>query len=132
VLGGSGKKEASFLYVTHDVVDKDTLWDALQGVERASLRQEGFIVHVCCKTLEDANKLLAVARESGLKRAAIISAEDRIVVEIVATSQMETLACKGKVLVDRAYVSEWISEAASRLKKNYEMLDGFTDRLGHL
>jgi tRNA(Phe) wybutosine-synthesizing methylase Tyw3 len=46
------------------------------------LKVEGFILHVACRNIEKATDLLQKVRDSGFKRSGIISAGNKIMIEI--------------------------------------------------
>jgi len=115
-----GKKyETKWLFVSHKKVnfneikpyfkpDKDQLW----------LRQESFILHVCCRTLKQAQKLLESCEKSGLKRTGIHSLK-KIMVEIINTPHLNTLIGeKNKLLVGNDFIRSWLKEANDNMDKN--------------
>jgi tRNA wybutosine-synthesizing protein 3 len=126
LLGESDKKpEVKWWYVSHELTTFDAVWDALQDLpqERVWLRQENLIFHIACRTLEDAERLLKIARDIGLRRSGIIADSNVIIVEICSTERMDVpLAEKGKLLVDREYIQFIVDIANEKFLKGRERL----------
>ncbi len=83
------------------------------------LKQESIIMHVCCRNLESAKKLLKIIRDLGIKRAGIIAIGKRIIIEIIGTEAMETIIARnGKMLTDDSYLKILVKEANKKLERN--------------
>lgn len=123
----SGRKdEAKWLLVKHEPVTLDEVKNSLKSKEDAWLKEEGMILHVCCKTIEDAEKLVNLAKNNGFKRTGMITVNKRYVVEIISTENVSTiLAKKGKIIVDDEYLSALIEECNKKIEKNKEKIDKF-------
>ncbi len=81
---GSGKKnETEWVTMSHDPISESFFGLDLQVKEKGVvwIRFESSIFHVCCDTIETANWLLLCCREH-YKRSAILSASNKIIVEI--------------------------------------------------
>jgi tRNA wybutosine-synthesizing protein 3 len=110
------KYNVDWLCVVHDISGDrqaitDRLWAALTS-ERARrdaalevwFKMEAPIVAVCARTLNDALAIHNVCRIAGVKRAAITSVHDKIVLSIADTHKVETLVARaGGCLVSREY-----------------------------
>jgi tRNA wybutosine-synthesizing protein 3 len=68
------KNQTQWLKVSHELINDDFF----QIVEPCWLRYEGFIIHIACKTIEDANALLIKA-QTLYKKSSIISLKKNIV-----------------------------------------------------
>ena len=105
----SGKKhETEWLFVKHGIVELSEINVILSNIPDGNLwfRQEGAILHVCCKTMQSAEKLLSVARDVSFKRSGIIAKGKRIIVEILGTEKLDApIAKNGKLLVCLLYTS---------------------------
>lgn len=115
------KNETNWLLKKHSLVNLDEIKNALKNVSKNPLwfRQEGLILHVCCKDLKKAKILLNIARDCGFKRAGIIAHSKRFVVEIASTEKLDAIIAKeNKVLVDDNYLKELINESNLRLSNN--------------
>lgn len=118
IVKKSDKKfDASWLFVSHNPVEFNEIKKVLENTPKHPVwfKQESCILHVCAKTLEDANKLLGVARLSGFKRSGIISINQRIMIEVTSTESIDTvLADNGKLLVTEDYLKSWLMKQIKR------------------
>lgn len=123
----SGRKDESrWLLITHSKTDLAEIKNALKSKEDVWLKEEGMILHVCCKEIEDAEKLVNLAKNSGFKRTGMITVNKRYIVEIISTENISTiLAKKGKILVDDAYLSVLINECNAKMDRNKEKIGKF-------
>ncbi len=124
-MGSLGRKyESEWFFVSHDPVDaslielenlpKETLW----------LRQEPVILHVCCKTVEDAKKLLSVTANTSFKYSGIVSLSKKIVIQIMGVDKMDVPVAKdGELLISREYFDYLVSEANKKLEMNFERIN---------
>src|SRR3989338_5583747 len=93
------KNEAEWIFTSHELVDADDILEVLKNVpeEQVWLRFEPPIIHVCCKNLESAEKLLEVARVSSFKKSGIFSVKT-LSVEINSNDRVDCLISKnGKI-----------------------------------
>lgn len=127
----SGRKDESrWLLITHDKTNLSEVKSALKSKEDIWLKQEGAIFHVCCRSLEDAEKLIIAAKDSGFKRTGMIMVDKRFVVEIISTENLSTiLAKKGKTLAADDYLSALIEECNEKMEKNSIKLKEFHKKL---
>lgn len=85
IMEPSKERHVDWLYVTHG---KITAEDVKKHMTRSSwLKQTGIILHIACRTLDDADKMLKGIREAGFKRAGLISTK-KCVIEIIGTESM--------------------------------------------
>lgn len=121
----SGKKhEAEWLLKRHDPVTLKQVTDSLKKLPKESVwfRQESAILHIACKDLENATKMLTACKEVGFKRSGIISAK-HFILEIMGTEKVDTIIAKeGNLLVDNDYLDILVDIANKRMEKNRERL----------
>jgi tRNA wybutosine-synthesizing protein 3 len=125
------KPDVKWLYVSHEKVSIKNILDALSEEELTKyskdqiwLRQENLILHVACRTLEDANRILRISRDIGLRRSGIIADSKIIIVEICSTEKMDVpVAEKGKLLVTEAYIKLITTIANQKFLKGREKLE---------
>lgn len=139
-LPESGRKdEAEWLLVKHgpvtfeEVVDVlvDEKTEELKSEKDIWLKQEGMILHVCCKNIEAAEKLVNLAKNSGFKRTGMISVNKRYVVEIVSTENVSTIiAKKGNLLISYDYLRSLLKECNKKIEQNKKKIDHFTSNFG--
>ncbi len=123
----SGKKYLStWLYSSHSEAKPEEVLASLSKHKKGEtwFMMEPFILHVCCRTLEDASRLLYLANSAGIKRAGLISVRKRFILEIIGTDTISTLAAKGKdIVADEGYIRILVKEANRKLKKNQKKID---------
>lgn len=115
-----------FKFVSHDLVKLNNFLKFLPK-EKSKLnlkfKQEPCILHVACKTLKDAQKLLDKAKKAGWKKSGIISSEKRFVVEMNTTEKIEfPLIEKGKLLVNNEFLEIILRKSNENLKKSWEKI----------
>jgi len=114
------KKDIRFAFAEHKKANFNAIKQSLKELPKSDiwLRQESIIMHVCCRNLEAAEKLLKTVRDLGIKRAGIISTK-RIILEIIGTESMETIIARnGKMLVSDDYLKILVKEANQKLERN--------------
>ena len=121
------KSEGLFQFVSHDSVEFDQFFKSLprQGGEfDLKFKQEGLILHVACKTLEDANNFLKLAFEVGLKKCGIITLDKRIIVEINASEKLEFPIMKdGEFLVSEEFLKLVLEKSNKNLEKSWLLIE---------
>ncbi|MBS3119394.1 hypothetical protein J4475_01070 [Candidatus Woesearchaeota archaeon] len=118
------KKDTAYALVSHGAVDFSSVKKALEESSETELwfRQEGFIVHTRCRTLEAAENLLMVGQSLGLKRSGIISTANTTV-ELVSTEHFDTIVKKaGKILCSDEFLMVLAEEANIRMAGNTNKL----------
>ena len=127
-----GKKDTPWLLVSHAPLDVREALRITLPEHPVWLKQEGFILHVACRGMAAAERLLKASRLC-VKRAGIISASRRIVVEIASTEFLETVvADKKKWLVSGQYLARLVDEANRRMERNSRRLALFLDEVRRL
>jgi len=91
--------------------------------EMIKFKQEPCILHVACRTLEDAQDFYDKARLAGWKKHGIIASKGRFVVEINGTDKLEfPIINKGKILVNDEFLKVVVKKSNENLKKNWEKI----------
>ncbi len=76
------------------------------------------ILHVACRTYENAFQLVHTAQKTGLKRSGVISSVNKIMVEISDTEKLELpIGVNGKLVVSPQYLELIVEKANIKLKK---------------
>lgn len=117
-----------FVFRSHERISFEELKKSL---DRASLnkenlifKQETCILHVCCEKIEDAEKILNLAREAGWKNSGIMSTQGRIVCELRSTEYLAfPIMSGGKILVSDEFLKVAVKEANERLEKSWEKIE---------
>ncbi|GIU69547.1 MAG: hypothetical protein KatS3mg002_0783 [Candidatus Woesearchaeota archaeon] len=128
------KPDVKWIYVSHDVVDEETLikslYDSLNKLkeikDRIWFRQENMILHVACRTIDHANILLNIARNAGFRRSGIIANSKIIIVEICSTEKIDVpLTDNGKILVNEDYIRVLVKIANEKFIRGKKKLENF-------
>lgn len=121
------KSENAFLFKSHEKITFKELKYKIEEIknsysELAYFKSEPCILAVSCDNLEDAEKLMKLAQESGWKRSAIISAS-RFIVELMSTEKLEfPILDKGNILVDDNFLRIIVDESNKKLEKSWEKI----------
>lgn len=120
-----GKKENAFYRKWHRTVKEKEVIDAINSFEGDCLwfKQEPLILHVGCKNLSNAKKMINISHTAGIKRAGIIVAkEGKFIVEILGSKNINS-PIKGKsFVVPENYLKELIRIANKKFQNNQETI----------
>ena len=114
------KQHAQWLFCKHGTVHLREIKNALKSIPSGEVwfKQEPLIMHVCCKTIDDAVQLLNKTK-GYFKRSGIIGVKNHITLEIIGTDSLDTLiALDGKLLISEEYLKVLIIEANKKIKRN--------------
>jgi tRNA wybutosine-synthesizing protein 3 len=93
-------------------------------------KSEPPILHVACKNLDSAEKLLNKVRDCGWKRSGIISLGKNIIVEIISTEKIEfPLVKEGEMLVSEDFLKIVLEKANENLKKGWDKIEKLKNSL---
>ena len=119
LITNSGEKgNAKWLFKSHKKVNGNKIFDLIQENSPVWFLQEPFILHAKAKDLASAQKLLTIAKNSGLKISGITSIKN-CSIEIRSTERMETLLTKD---CSKKYVSLLVKESNKRLQKTKDKM----------
>ncbi len=132
----SGKKcDVGFLFESHNKVSFEEIKVCLKNIPEQDLwfRQESMILHVACRTIENAQKILDISSMAGFKHSGIITTRKKIVVEIIGSEQFDTIIAKhGKLFVGDEYLRLLVNEANKKLGINSRKIKKFYDLIKSL
>lgn len=131
------KCDTRWLFVSHEPVCEGTLWKELVKIEKITkeieeeeeedtevwFKQESFILHVACRNLDAAGRLLDTCKNNGLKRIGIQSMKNKVMVEILYHVGFKTPVYDKRVLVDEAYAQKLEHIANQNMKKNKKKIE---------
>ncbi len=123
------KKDVEWLFSSHDKVDVNSLISEIHSIAKENsetlwLKLEGFILHVACRDVGSAQRMLNIAKSAGLKRSGIISFGSKAIVEIISSELVETPISKDKkLLVSDDYLEFVLNECNSKLEKVHLRID---------
>ena len=123
------KKEAYFHRKWHREVEVREVKDALneKSVGEIWFKQEPFILHIGAGSFKDAEKILGVMRETGVRRGGIIVSKDgKFIVELVGAERMSVpVKNEGDVLISETHLAYLVERANKKLMRNYKLLTEF-------
>ncbi|MBW2971401.1 hypothetical protein KY359_00040 [Candidatus Woesearchaeota archaeon] len=128
----SRKNEAEWLFVSHDEAGfynmKNDLTDLTE--DDVWFRFEPFILHVACRTVDDADRLLSLAQQMGIKRSGIIALGEKNVVEIIGTENIDTIIARGgSMLVSDDYLRLLIEKSNNRMHRNWHRIENMKEEI---
>lgn len=121
------KNECGWILAKHDKVKFNEIKNHLKNKIKNEiwLKQEPLILHVRCRDLESAKKLLDISRKI-FKRAGIISlSEKKIVVEIIGSERIDAIIADKNFVADGNYLKQLIKYANRNFEDNKEKCEGF-------
>lgn len=130
VLSEEGKKgDVKWHLKAHHTVDVKEVMNCVQKIneDKVWFREESMILHVCCRDLDSAKKLMKAAHSAGLKHSGIISIGNRIVVEIMGNEFMNLPLLMKDLSSD--YIEEITEQANKKLASNFNRLKRFREKL---
>lgn len=123
------KKEAAFHAKWHRKVKLQEIWKALLTNSKNELwfKMEPFILHIGTNNEENAQKLLRLTKDCGIKRGGIqVLQNGKIIFELTGTQHISCPAKKGKkVLLEKKYAKILVEKANKKFAKNHALLKKF-------
>jgi len=122
------KQEIKWHYLTHNKTSFSKVKQEINKILKKDIkntvwfREESLIIHICCRTIEDASKLIEIAKHIGFKRSGINTLGKKIMLELVSTENMDAPVIKDKLLVDDNYLKILVKEANKKLKITKEKI----------
>lgn len=120
------KQEAAFAAKWHEKVKLETIWKKLaeKTLFETWFKQEPFILHIGCRNLDCATELLQIAKDCGIKRAAIsVPKKGKFLLEIIGTQSIAFPVKKEKnILIEKEKFKYILKRANQKLEKNYRQL----------
>jgi len=122
------KKDVEWLFSSHNKVEPELLIKKIHDFVNKSkeplwFKIEGFILHIACRDMESADKLLKLVKKIGLKRSGIVSTSHKIMVEIISSEILETPISKNnELMVEDNYLTFIIEEANAKLKRTHNRI----------
>lgn len=121
------KKGDSYFYRKwHRPVSLTEAWTAIKTLKKNILwfKQEPFILHLCVKNKENAEKVLLAKNKAGIKRGGIITIKPGLwLIELTGTQTISFPVKKNKkLLIQKKGFAEILRTANKKLEKNFEQL----------
>jgi len=128
IAEGKTKRDAKWIFVSHNKAKLAEMKKSLKKMPKETLwfKFEPMILHVCCDSIDSAQKMVDLAKQSGFKHSGIMSSGKRIIAELRGTDFISApVAFSGKMSVDNNYLKRILIEANKKLEKNYEKIKKF-------
>ncbi|MBN1159860.1 MAG: hypothetical protein JXA43_01320 [Candidatus Diapherotrites archaeon] len=113
--------------VWHREVNIDEFWNVLENYSGNELwfKQEPYILHIVCKDVDSAQKILKLKAKRGMKRGGIfVINKERVMIELEGTKKMEfPVKKKNKMLITKESAEFMLQKANKKLSSNYKELD---------
>lgn len=127
---GGKKCDCTWLLSSHDMISDKDVVDLKFPESLSFLKLEASILHVCAKDLIAATKLIRIANFSGFKRAGIIAASRRFIIEIMTSEVLAVpIAKEGRLIVSRDYITDIVAIANDMLKNSRKKIKRFEKNL---
>ncbi len=120
------KNETEWLLVSHQEVLLSAVDEKLKNIPLGIVffRFEPLILHIVCRDLGAAERLLQSCNTAGLKHSGAISLGERIVVEIIGNDRLDAPVAKdGNILITSEGISHFVADANDKMKKNLERIN---------
>jgi len=113
-----------FVSVYHDKISlkklKEDLDSVLKTQKKIKFKLEPCILHIACRTLEDAEKLYDKAKLSGWKKSGIIGMKSGFTAELNGTDRLEfPIINANKILVNEEFLKIVVDESNKKLEKSW-------------
>lgn len=132
------KNNIKWIFSSHNKVIYSEIKKVLPKIKKIKkdvwLRSDPAIMHVTSNNVENAIRLLNIARDIGFRRSGIISKrKNKVTLELISTERMETIISKkGEIIVDNKYLKHLIDESNLKLNKTRKKIDKFFNKLDNL
>ena len=130
MLDQDKKSQGLFLEVWHNLINSEELINAVYDIVKeknfmqVKFKLEPPIIHVACKDLESASKLLEEAKHLGFKRSGINAVSNNIVLELCSTEKLEfpIINC-GEILVEDKFLKIVIEKSNFLLERGWKKIE---------
>ncbi len=118
------KESDLFISVYHDKISlkklKEDLEMALKKRKNIKFKLEPCILHVNCRSLENAEKICSLGRLAGWKKIGIIGMKNSFSVELNGTDRLEfPVINENKILTDDDFLKIIVDESNKKLEKSW-------------
>jgi|TARA_B100001964_G_C14250416_1_gene609639 tRNA wybutosine-synthesizing protein 3 len=132
------KNEVQYLFRLHKKINNNEFKKLIKIMKSKKIPKEDVwfivqpvILHIACKDIDNAKKLLNTARDIGFKISGIISiGKSKIILELISTEKIEAIVSKnGKLLIDEDYFKVLVKEGNKKLEKTWKKIEKFYGEL---
>jgi len=128
LVEGKIRKDVNWIFVSHNNAKLGEIKKSLKKLPKETgwFKFEPMILHVCCSSIDSAQKLIDLAKQSGFKHSGIMSLGKRIIVEIRGTDFISApISFNSRMSVDDNYLKKILKEANKKLEKNVKKIKQF-------
>jgi len=121
------KNESRWIFIKHDKLNFNEIVEVLDSKLRNEVwfKQEPLILHVRCKSLDAARRLLDISRKI-FKRAGIISLSDKkIIVEIIGSERIDTIIANKNFVADEDNIKNLVKYSNENFEENRKKSERF-------
>jgi tRNA wybutosine-synthesizing protein 3 len=126
------KKNAKWLGKWHHKIKSDDVFSAVKDAKKGQLwlLAQSPIIHVVCKDVKSADKLLKLSVSCGFKHSGLKSVDRKIVVEVLSTERLDApVGRDGSLFCDEEYLGLLVDVANDVISKSIGKLSRFEDGL---
>ncbi len=121
------KENDLFLKVWHDKISFNGLKKALNGLVKIKklikFKLEPPIIHIACRDLKNASKMLEKAKAIGFKRSSVLTCDRNVVLELNSSDKLEFPIIKdGKVLINDEFLKLIVKMSNEKLEKGWKKI----------
>tara|TARA_Y100000310_G_scaffold325725_1_gene389622 strand:- start:1902 stop:2474 length:573 start_codon:yes stop_codon:yes gene_type:complete len=123
------KFDIAWIYCDHNQASLKKIKEILKNPPKSPvwIKQEPAIIHICCRDLKVAEKLLVICKHTGFKYSGIISIGKRITIEVLSSENLETIISENNtLLVSQDYLKRIVKECNAKMKRNKQRLERFS------
>ena len=127
------KKNAKFVGKWHRQIDVEEINSALNEADKGQLwlLAQSSIIHVGCKTVEAADKILKIAYSCGFKHSGYKSLENRLIVEICSTERLDApVGQDAELFCSKKHLDLLVNISNQIIEKSTAKLDKLKEELG--
>lgn len=121
------KGEGLFLKVWHEKISFQELKNELEKIDEEDMikfKTEPPIIHIVCKNLESASKILEDSKHIGFKRSGINAFRKNIVLELCSTEKLEfPIIQNEKILVGDEFLELIVKKSNFLLERGWEKIE---------
>jgi len=129
------KNEVQYLFRSHKKIKYNEINKIIKSKKLIKndiwFKVQPVIIHIACNNINNAKKLLNVARDIGFRRSGIISiGKNKIIMELISTERIDTIISKnGKLLIDEDYFKVLVEEGNKKLEKTWNKIDKLYNKI---
>jgi len=121
------KAKGLFNWVSHNNFTQKKLKEEIEKLPKnypIKFKQDPCILHIACKSIEDAKTLYDKAKKIGWKRSGLISFDKRIVLEINSTEKLEfPIMQNNELLVNENFLKIITKDSNEKLKRGWKKIE---------